>query len=391
MTDTPPLPAASITGLGVLGPCGRGPEALWRSLLSGESNRRRIAHFETFDSPLATVGLVPGEESRAGDPERVLELVVAAAGDALADAGLGAETEVALVVGTTDCGGNALAAARRPGDGRAAAADPRARFSGWLAEAAAERLGLGGEAVTVGSASASGGSALCLARDLLAAGEAEVVVAAGADAVTESAFQGLRSLRTLGVDGCRPFNAERSGIGIAEGAAALVLERPGRPGGNGRPPRARLLGCGSDNRADGLAVSDVAGIAAAIEAALADAGLDPAAVGTVNAHGPGTRRGDVAEIEALRVVFGDRLSDLSLVSVKGALWHWQGAAGVVEALACVLSHSRATVPPTHGAAPVDSRWRDLDIVLEPRAIGPGASVSVSCGLGGINTVAVLAP
>ena len=374
-------PPALVTGAGVVGPCGRGTAALWHSLISGGSNRRPIAH---FDSPGYTAGLVPGEESRAGGPERLLELLVVAAGDALADAGLAGEPEVTLVVGTTDCGGNSLAAERSGGDGTG---DRRARHPGWTAEVAAERLGLRGEAIAVAAASASGGSALEVGRDLLAAGEARAVLVAGADCVTEGAFQGLRSLRALSAGGCRPFSAERGGIGVAEGAAALVLQPPG---GGATARYGRLLGCGSSNLASSLAVSDAAGIAAAVEVGLADAGIEPAQVGTVNAHGPGTRRGDPIEIEALRAVFGERLAEVAIVSSKGSLWHWQGAAGVVEALACLLCHHEGTLAPTHGAAPVDELWQDLDIVLEPRPMATGASLSISGGLGGINTAAVLA-
>ncbi len=356
--------AAFVTGLGVLGPCGRGTEALWRSLLSGSSNRRKIAHFETHGSAAARAGLVPGEEGRAGDPERLLELTLAAAGDALADAGLAGAREAALVVGTTDadaCG---------------------------LAERAAERLSLRGEAIVVGAASASGGSALCVARDMLAAGDAETVVAVGADRVTQSAFHGLRALRTLSAEGCRPFSAERRGIAVSEGAAAMVLQGEGQSGASS-PPQARLRGCGSSNATDSLAVSGVAGIAGALEAALADARLDRDEVDLVNAHGPGTRQGDVVEVEALRSVFGEGLPGVALVSTKGVLWHWQGAAGIVEALACVLSIAKGTVTPTHGAAPLDQAWHDLDLVLEPRRAHPRVAVSISCGLGGINTAAVL--
>lgn len=362
MTGSPP--PALVTGAGVIGPCGRGTAALWRSLMDGDSNRRRITHFE---APDLTVGLVPGEEGRAGDPGRLLELLVAAAGDALSEAGFDGEPEVTLVVGTTDCDGG--------------------RLPGWTAEEAAERLCLRGEAITVASASASGGAALEVGRDLLAAGEAQAVLVAGADRVTESAFHGLRSLRTLSAGGCRPFSAERGGIGVAEGAAALVLQSQD---GQATARRGRLLGCGSSNLAGNLAVSEAAGIAAAVEAGLADAGLGPAGVGTVNAHGPGTVRGDAIEIEALRAVFGERLAEVAIVSSKGALWHWQGAAGVVETIACLLCHGEGMLAPTHGATPVDPRWEDLDVVLEPRSLPTGASLSISCGLGGINTATVVA-
>jgi 3-oxoacyl-[acyl-carrier-protein] synthase II len=358
--------ATAIVGMGVVGPCGRGPEALWLSLLNGHSNRRPISHFETYGSATATVGLVPGEEERAGKPDRLTELLTAAVGDALA-ATTEDRSRIALVVGTTDAG------------------DPR-RGGVRTAEEAAERLELGGEAIAIGTASAAGGSVLCVARELLLAGEVQTVVAAGVDRVTATAFHGLRSLRTLSSEGCRPFSADRAGIAIAEGAAALVLTAP-REEGSRRGPR--LLGCGSNNRAGQLTLPEVGGIAAALEAALADAGLAPEDVAMVNAHGPGTRRGDAIEIEALRMVFGARLPEIALVSTKGVLWHWQGAAGLVEAIACVLAHARGTVPPTHGAAPVDPAWADLDVVLEPRPLGRGVSVSISCGLDGINTAAVL--
>lgn len=307
---------------------------------------------------------MPGDEDRAGDPERLLELTVAAAGDALADAGVDGTTDAALVIGTTDAG------------------------AAGLAERAAERLGLGGEAIVVGAASASGGSALCVARDMLAVGEAGTVVAVGADRVTPSAFQGLRSLRALSAEGCRPFSAERRGIGISEGAAAMVLQSEEGDEAR-RPPRAWLRGCGSSNATDSLAVPEPAGIAGALAAALADARLDPAAVDLLNAHGPGTRQGDAVEVEALRAVFGAALAGVAVVSTKGVLWHWQGAAGVVEALACVLSLAEGTVTPTHGASPLDPAWGDLDLVLEPRRTPARVAASISCGLGGINTAAVL--
>jgi 3-oxoacyl-(acyl-carrier-protein) synthase len=151
-----------------------------------------------------------------------------------------------------------------------------------------------------------------------------------------------------------------------------------------------LAGWGASNYATHLASPDASGIEAALRAALADAQLDVGDVDLLNAHGAGTRVGDVAEIAALRRVFAERLPHVAITSSKGALGHWQGAAGVVEALACVLSLSRREVAPTHGAEPVDPAWPDLDIVLARRPARLRAAVSISSGLGGINTAAVFA-
>jgi 3-oxoacyl-(acyl-carrier-protein) synthase len=375
-----------VTGLGVIGCCGRGPRSLWRSLLTGQANHSRIRHFDTYGSRTSSAGLVPGEEDQAGDPNRLLHLLVTAAREALIDAGLDGERDAALVVGTTNAG---EATVTSPRTAAAEAERPQPAFTGWLAHHAAVQLGLTGEALTVSTASASGGSALCVAQDLIAAGEARAVVVAGVDCVTESAFHGLRSLRTLSPGGCRPFSAERSGIGISEGAAGLVLEAAD---GRRKPTRvyALLAGCGASNETSQLTVSDARGIARALERALADAQLDADEIDLVNAHAPGTRAGDAVEVKALRSVFGEALDRVALVSTKGVLWHWQGAAGMVEALACILSLSKKTITPTHGAEPLDPAWDDLDIVLKSRPSGPCTALSVSCGLGGINTAAVFA-
>lgn len=385
--------AAVITGAGVIGPCGRGLPALWRALCNGESNRREIEHFPTHGSAIRRAGLVPGWERAAGEPDRVLDLLLAAVGDALRDAGLSGEPTAALVVATTDAGGNALArCAEAPG--AMPREEPRSAFPGLLAQRVGERFALKGPKLVISTASASGGSALCVARDMLAAGDAGIVVVAAADAITQSAFHGLKALRTLSAQGCRPFSSERDGIGIAEGAVALVIERDAadaRPhdAARARGALALLLGCGASNEVANLAAPSVAGIARAVATALADARLDPGEVDLINAHGSGTRVGDVAEIQALRSVFGDGLRDVALVASKGALWHWQGAAGLVEALACALSLGRGTITSAHAAEPLESAWRDLDFVSEARAGEPRTALSISSGLDGVNTAAVL--
>ncbi|MEU5128533.1 beta-ketoacyl synthase N-terminal-like domain-containing protein [Streptomyces mobaraensis] len=365
--------AVAVTGLGSCGPGGVGVPALWEALGGGRAHRPPVTEFDVAGATLGAAGRVPSPVEGGGE-WRALDLAGAAvreAVDGLDADGLG---RVALVLGTTDPG----AVPPLPG-----------RFPGDLAAACAERTGLGGEAVTVANASASGAAAVAVARDLVAAGDAPAAVAGGADAVTDLALLGLNSLRTLGPEGCRPFSSRRRGIGLSEGAAVLRLQ----PLDTAAPGTvlAVLAGCGLTNATGHLAAPDPAGIELAVRLALTDAQLTSDEVDFVNAHGPGTRRGDTAEVTALRAVFGDRLPSVPVNSVKGVLWHLQGGAGAVEAVTCVLSLVHRAVTPTWGAAPVDPAFDDLDLVLEdrPRPVpGLRTALSVSCGLGGMNTALV---
>lgn len=366
----------AVTGLGVCSPGGVGTEALWNALNTGRAHRPPLTGFDTTGATLRKAGKVPGTAGGGDGRWRVLDLAEQAAAEALAGMPEELRKNTAVVLGTTD-----------PGEVPSA----NGRFAGELAGASAGRLGLAGEAITVASASASGAVAVAVGRDLVAVGDAPAALVGGADAVTETAFWGLNSLRTLGPHGCRPFSAERRGIGVSEGAALLRLEPLDQAVARGAPVKAVLAGCGLTNATDHLAAPRAEGIELAVRRALADAELDPGQIDLINAHGPGTRQGDRTEIAALRTVFGARLREVPVVSVKGVLWHLQGGAGAVEALACVLFLHHRMVSPTWASDPVDPSYLDLDLVTEerPRAVpGLRTALTVSCGLGGMNTALV---
>ncbi|MFD9424441.1 MULTISPECIES: beta-ketoacyl synthase N-terminal-like domain-containing protein [unclassified Streptomyces] len=366
--------AIAVTGLGVCGPAGLGVSALWEALATGKAYHPPITAFDATGATLRAAGQVPGHTGGDG-VWRALDLAETAVREALDGMDAAGRERTALVLGTTDPG----LVPPRPG-----------YFTGDLAPACAERTGLHGEALTIANASASGAAAIAVARDLVAAGDAPAVVVGGADAVTDMAFLGLNSLRTLGPQGCRPFSTERRGIGLSEGAAVLRLE-PLDPHAGAGEPLAVLAGCGLTNATGHLAAPGADGIELAVRLALADAGLGPEEIDFVNTHGPGTRRGDAAEITALRSVFGPRLPSVPVNSVKGVLWHLQGGAGAVEAMACVLSLAHRAVTPTWGARPVDPLCADLDLVLDdaPRPMPElRTALSVSCGLGGMNTALI---
>ncbi|KAA6213155.1 beta-ketoacyl synthase [Streptomyces albofaciens JCM 4342] len=377
--------AVAVTGLGVLSPGGAGVDALWRACGSGDVAFRTVGHFDVSRTGARLAGFVPDEAAGPGapppgDPARLPYLVHRATREALADAeartgGAGRRARTALVLGSTDSGGCPSAAAWRAWrDGRSP--DPGAGWSPYAPPA------WDGPVIQVGNASAAGAAALGVGADLLRGGVADRVLVCGVDTVTETAFQGLASLRTLSPGGCRPFTTRRSGIRISECAAALVLER------TADAPLARLRGWGSSNEASQAARPDFEGVAKAVRRALEDAGARPTELDYVNAHAAGTRHGDVAELRALEEVLGGHLPRIPVVSSKAALGHCQGAAGTVEAIVTVLTLMRGEVLPTLGLADRDPRWDHLNLGDKRPDRPPRTALTISCGLGGSNVAVV---
>ncbi|MFD6654111.1 beta-ketoacyl synthase N-terminal-like domain-containing protein [Streptomyces parvus] len=375
--------APVVTGIGVLTPGGVGTEAMWRVCLTGDGEFREITHFDVSRTGTRIAGFVPDEPGAPapGDAARLPYLLHRAVTAALADAreATGArEVPTALVLGTTDSGGcpgtevwRAWAEGTRP--------SPEA---GWQPYGAPL---VDGPVVQVGNASAAGATALGVATDLLRDGVVERVVVCGVDTVTETAFHGLASLRTLNPRGCRPFSTRRAGIRISECGAAMVLERATTAT---TPGYARLRGWGSSNEASQAARPDHEGVAKAVRRALADARTEPGLLDYVNAHAAGTRHGDIAEIRALEQVLGDRLPKVPVVSTKAALGHCQGAAGTVEAIMTVLTLARGEVLPTLGLEDRDPRWDHLNLGDRATQAPPSVGMTISCGLGGSNVAVV---
>lgn len=252
------------------------------------------------------------------------------------------------------------------------------------------RLGVTGPALSTSTACASGTTALGLARDLLATGQCDIALVCGAEAaITRLTVTGFAQLGALSGTGSRPFDATRDGFVIAEGAGALVLERPDHAAARAARPLAHLIGYAASTDAHHLVSPHPEGRGAeqAVRAALADAGVAPEDVGHVNAHGTSTRQNDDIEAAVLRRVFPQRPP---VTSAKGALGHTLGAAGVIEAALTVLALAEDTVPPTAGLDGTDTGM-DIDVVSGTARRHPSSvAVSNSFGFGGHNAVAVLA-
>jgi 3-oxoacyl-[acyl-carrier-protein] synthase II len=256
----------------------------------------------------------------------------------------------------------------------------------------AMRLGIHGPGFSVASACATGAHAIGEAMRMIDRGEADAVVAGGTEAALVglclAAFRRMGALSREGIS--RPFDVRRDGFVMGEGAAVLVLEREEHARARGVQIFARVTGYGASNDAFHITQPEENGRGAieAMELALKDADLAPSDVGYINAHGTSTPINDHVETKALRQVMGDDGPPVS--SCKGAIGHTLGAAGAIEALACVQALHRGALPPTLGLEQIDPECDADHIAGAPReAPDLKVALSNSFGFGGQNATLVL--
>jgi 3-oxoacyl-[acyl-carrier-protein] synthase II len=258
-------------------------------------------------------------------------------------------------------------------------------------DAVARDLGARGPVVTISSACSSGSMAIGAAFRALRRGDVDVAIAGGADSLCQLTYAGFNALRSVDERPSRPFRKDRQGLSLGEGAGILVLERQDRARARGAPALAALSGEAATCDAHHMTAPHPEGRGAgeAMVLALADAGVDPAEVDFVNAHGTGTPLNDAAEAMALRQVFGDRVGALPLTSTKSLIGHLLGSAGAVEAAVTVLCLARREVHPMPDVGEIDPEM-PLDLVLgAPRRLAHArVAISISLAFGGTNAALV---
>jgi 3-oxoacyl-[acyl-carrier-protein] synthase II len=348
--------------------------------------------------PIDAADLVPPAERHIVD--RFVLMALAAARDALADAGLVIAMEAdpyrTAVVLATGAGGTTLF------EEQSVAQHERGRRGvspllqqGSLANMAAARIaiehGIRGYSAAIAAACASGAHAVAEALRLIREGVADVVVCGGSESpfgpTAIASFANARALATrwaVPAEACRPFDLRRNGLVLAEGAAVLVVENAAHAAARGAAGYAELAGWGASTDAYHLTSPrpDGKGAAHSMSRALDDAGLGSADVGYLNAHGTGTRLGDVAECAAINDTFGGHHPAVS--STKAATGHLLGAAGAFEAAVTAMALAVGTLPPTRNLDEPDPRC-DLDHVRgKPRVSAVRAALSNSFAFGGHN-------
>ena len=383
-----------VTGMGVVSPLGCGVEPFWRALCAGQSGIRDLSRFDGDGFTFRRAGEVPAESVSAMDPPEHGDIdlgtrfVMAAAGEALAQAGLergGAWQEGAGVVLATNFGGIAAGEAALSRDAADTAAFRELSFQA-AADHVADLWSLRGPRSVIALSCASGAAALTHGAGLVRSGRAQTVLAGGYDALSRFAWSGLSALRTMTRDAIRPFDRTRSGTIFGEGAGVLVLEDALGARERGAPALAELAGCGLNNNAFHMTAParGGAGSAAVMRAALADAGMDPAAIDHVNAHGTGTKQNDLTESQAVLDVFGPRGGDLPVTAVKSMTSHMMGAAGCAEAIVSILSIRDGLVPPTINSREPDPACAVNCVFGAPLHANVDTVLSNSAGIGGCN-------
>ena len=387
-----PARSAVITGSGVVSPLGYGLAAFWDGLVAGRSAIARIRRFRTDDLDPATAAEVAG--GGAADPDRAGGFALGATTEALAAARLRPDVldpaRIGVVLGTT-LGGMEIFEAWDRADAVGDEPPPQLDRVPYFAPAmrVAAAIGARGPVMTTQLACASGTQAVAMAADWVRAGRADVVLAGGSDLLCRFVVAGFNSLRAT-AEVARPFDRDRRGLVLGEGAAMLVIEEEEHAARRGARATARVLGTGAAGDAVHMTAPDRegGGVVRAIGAALADAGLVPAAVDFVSAHGTGTPFNDAMEARALLQLFGAHAVPVN--SIKGAIGHTLGAAGAFEAVLCAEVLARGLVPPTAGLEQVDPECAGLDLVRgAARPCAARVALSTSSGFAGANAALVL--
>ncbi|MFW5641085.1 MAG: beta-ketoacyl-[acyl-carrier-protein] synthase family protein [Thermodesulfobacteriota bacterium] len=253
------------------------------------------------------------------------------------------------------------------------------------------KLGLMGPKTTFMTACSSGGTALGYARDLIQSGAAEIVIAGGVEPLSRVTYGAFNALQAVDPDYPRPFDKNRQGMSLGEGAGMLILESLSRAQHRGARIYAELLGYGVSCDAHHMTAPDpsASGAIRCMAAALKDAGVSPDRVSYINAHGTGTPANDVMETRGIKAVFGRRAYDIPVSSTKSMHGHTLGAAGAIEGLVCALAVAHGFIPPTIHHQEPDPEC-DLDYVAGGYREQPVfTALSNSFAFGGNNTSVVL--
>lgn len=404
-----------VTGLGCVSPLGTNVEAMWSALVAGQCGITPLP--DEFDARLTAriAGRVAGElnpgavehkELRRLD--RAILLALCAAREAIADAQLAGAVgraidrdRIGVAIGSGIGGIQTIIQNDRVyverGPNRVSPFFIPMTLANMAAGIVAIHHGLRGPNLCHVTACASGAHAVGESLRLLQAGEADaMVVGATEAAVVDLVIAGFSNMQALSKRNdaperaSRPFDADRDGFVLSEGAAVLVLERAEHARARGARVRAKLLGYGASSDAAHMAAPDASsgGALRCMRAALANAGLAPTDVDYVNAHATSTQAGDAVEAQALREAFGAHTDRLAVSSTKGATGHLLGAAGALEAVISVRALETGMLPPTLNLDRPDPSFSLDHVANKARSARARVVLSNSFGFGGVNAALI---
>ncbi|WP_339336487.1 beta-ketoacyl-ACP synthase II [uncultured Maricaulis sp.] len=417
-----------VTGIGLVTPLGCGREVVWERLLAGQSGLGLIEHFDTSDLSCRVAGLVPRKDGRGGgregeagvfDPDTVMSVRdqrriddfilygIAAADEAIANSGWQPRSEedrhragvmIGSGIGGLETTYEASILLHEKGPRRLSPFVIPGMLINLASGQVSIRHGLKGPNHAVVTACSTGAHAIGDAARLISRGDADLMVAGGAEATVcrlgIASFIACKALSTAFNDApekaSRPYDSDRDGFVMGEGAGVVVLEEYEQAKARGATIYAEVKGYGLSGDAYHITApaEDGDGGFRSMSAALKDAGLTPADIDYVNAHGTSTPLGDEIELRAVERLFGDHANEVVMSSTKSAIGHLLGAAGAVEAIFSILAIRDGVCPPTLN---LDNPSVETAIDLAPHTAvnrPVRAALSNSFGFGGTNASVV---
>ena len=403
-----------ITGLGAITPVGSNVPDYWEALAQGKSGIERITFFDASQFASQIAGEVKGfdpekymDKKEARRMDRFAQLALAATSEAIQDSKIDLSKENAERIGVLFGSGiGGLGTTER--EHKVLLEKGPRRVSPFLIPMliidmapglVSIKYGLKGPNVSVVTACASAAHALGISFRIIQKGDAEVMVTGGIEGcITPLGLAGFCSMKALSTrnedphKASRPFDKERDGFVMAEGAGIIILESLGHAKARGAKIYAEMVGYGRSGDAYHMTAPAPGGAGAvqAMRSALADAKMKPEEVNYINAHGTSTRLNDKYESIAIRKVFSERAKKVAVSSTKSMTGHLLGAAGGVELIACLLAMEKGIIPPTMNQEFPDPECEDLDFVPnQARKKEVRVAMSNSFGFGGHNAVLII--
>lgn len=398
-----------ITGLGAITPVGNGKENFYNALLAGQSGIGPITHFDASEYATRIAGEVKNfdvtefgvDKKDARRMDRSSALAIGAAVMAADDAKLALDEEdldrcgtvVGTGIGGIDSIHDVYVTLFDKGPGRVSPFAVPMMIANMVAGRVSIRLGLRGPAITDVTACASGTNSIGDAFRIIARGDADIMFAGGTEAaISPAAVAGFAAMKAMSTrndeptKASRPFDKDRDGFVMGEGAGIVVLEELEHAKKRGAHIYAEVVGYGTNGDAYHITAPAPGGLQArkCMELAIKDAGIDPSEINYINAHGTSTGLNDLNETKAIKELFGDHAKDIVVNSTKSMTGHLLGAAGAIEAIVMAMAIETGKVHPTINCDNPDEGL-DLDYIREgARDYKVNYALSNSFGFGGHN-------
>ncbi|MDP8265873.1 MAG: beta-ketoacyl-[acyl-carrier-protein] synthase family protein [Candidatus Aceula meridiana] len=376
MIKIPDSKRVVVTGLGVVSSIGIGWQDFWKNLLAGKSGISKIESFDTSKYDRHYGGEVRNfdpcqfiDRRKVNQMGRASQMAIAAAKLAIKDAGLTVKSlpkeRTGVCLGTTmgepqileEAIINSMPQGRLKADSISALTYP----SNSITLNVSHELKICKDSLLFGNACSAGNYATGYSYDLIRKGEARMMLAGGVDAFSMIAFTGFHRLLAMAPEKCQPFDKNRKGMMLGEGAGMLILESLESAQKRKANIYAEILGYGLSCDANSMTASASEQILKATRKALKNSAISPDQVDYISAHGTGTKENDSAECRAIFDVFGQRSKKIPISSIKSMLGHTLGAAAAIEAVVCCLSIKKGKIPPTTNFTTKDEEC-DIDCV-----------------------------